>query len=1395
MRSRRWTFVAVAVGCLFGAVLYQRHATHSATRAADRDDGLAAAVTSQAGHRHASAATHRATSDALRAREADAETLGRFDVWAAGFLALTNADARRAALPEGIAAATARREVLRDLISSDPELALRRAVPWGVRAGLPAEVLPLLEDRVDGVGTYHALGALAPSASTSGDGFVAVRRQVEMGGRVYEAYTYGRRLGLGSRASLAVHGIAVDGRLALSDSPVRALESGEPIPAGRRVESVCAVSGRATEPETAALAVDTGDRVIYLCSAGHIGPLASHLESTEQDGGGGSTTSTAGANEVLASGGGSRRVLMIRVRFADQPGWFEPETQASATAMFAATDAFYRENSYGSLGIEGTVTPVYTLPQTAAWYTENDTSRYALNVLNAARAVAADPASAPGNEGLVAFNYLDYEFEAVRYTTGPGMFSGQGYVAMRGCWIKSSDAGVLIHELGHNLGLWHANAWAPADPLVPLGAGSNVEYGDMFDTMGPARGGSWHFNTWEKRHLGWLAAADIATATATARVTLGAQDLGTAPADGRARALRITRDDDRDYWVEFRRHPAWLSARPGVHDGVTLRWDPWARSNGGTQLIDATPGSPDGRDDATLTIGRTFSDPAAGIHITPVAVNAADGSAVELDVQIGAFPGNRQPTATIMASASEVAAGQSVQFSVSASDADGDALSFSWSFDDSGDTKAGASVSRSWTTEGDHRARVTVSDRRGGVASSSVIVRVGASVGSRIRGRVVDLGGQPVSGVFVHNGTEPGADGYRSAWSDSDGSFTLVGVPPGTWQLAASAPGWMFAVDGFSHPVVTPGAEGEVTLRGCWAGFAISGTVRRVDGTPVAGALVRLGDRVEPTDASGEFSLTGLDPGRHVLAVEAVGAVFDARTVDLGLADIRDVFLSERTFTLAGTVNAAGPASVTVTTGWQSTTVTVGSGSTATPARFSLPGVPGGSWALRAVGAGSSFSAEGFAPPLAVAADTAGLALVADPVPRYAISGVVRDRGLGVAGATVTVGGKSTITDSRGGYWLGGLAAGHYDVSASTPGLDFASGTRSVDVVGADVSGIDFSTGRTNLAPTFSVAPHAIGPVNRPFVVLAASASDDDPEGLLRYWWTVVGDAPGEVDFAATGANAARETVARFPAPGDYRVRVTAVDRHGAEHSGEFLLAVRGESGPPVIVEAARAEPAVVGAALETRLSVRASSDAGDERLSYTWSVDAAAPGPVAFLVNGSNAARETTARFRAPGNYLLRVIVRDPAGRAVESSVAVRVEITFASWLSAYFEPAIVADAALRASVWGELADPDGDGIANLLEYAFGGDPLVASTDTRPQTHFVTEGGVEYLAVTFRPNPGAIDLIFEPQVSSDLETWQGGAVFVPGPDDRVLTYRDFSPASAHQRRFIRVNVSTALQE
>jgi len=1386
---RLWILAATAASCVLGVILFQQRAA----RAPGSHDGTGrpgAEVAAGATRATPTAGSERPGSAALRARVTRAEAFGRFDAWAADFLARTSGDERRAMLDAGIAAATARRAQMRDLIAEDPEQALSRAVPWGVRAGLPAEILPLLEDRVGGIGAFHALGALAPAAGADA-GFAASRRQVEIDGQVYEAFVYGRRLGLGSRSNLAVHGIAIDGRLALSESPVRALEAGEPVPAGRRVDTVCAVSGDTTEPASAPAAADTGDRVIYLCSAGHIALLATHLEAGEDGAGGNTTAESGGIDQAPVPEVGTRRVLMIRIRFADQPGWFEPETDASAAAMFEATDAFYRENSFGALRIAGTVSPVYTLPQTAAWYASNDSSGYALNVLNAARAIAADPASVPGNAGLVAHNYLEYDFEAVRYATGPGTFSGQGYVAMRGCWIKSPDAGVLIHELGHNLGLWHANAWTPDDPLVPLGAGTSLEYGDAFDTMGPARGGAWHFNAWEKRHLGWLPATDIVALSGDATVALAAHDLGTAPA-GMARALRIARDGDRDYWIEFRRHAGWLDTRPGVHGGVTLRWDPWARSNGGTHLLDATPGSADGREDATLALGRTFSDPAAGIHITPIATEGEAGATIQLDVRIGAFAGNQRPTVTATASAAEVAPGQLVQFTATGADADGDALSYVWTFDDAAGTVSGATVTRTWVEEGDHRARVTVSDRRGGTASASAIVRVGNAVGSRISGRVLDLAGLPISGVLVHNGTEPGADGYRSTWSDGDGSFTLLDVPPGTWQPTASAPGWLFAVEGFSHPVITPSVGSDVTLRGYWKGFSISGTVRRADGSALAGALVRLGDRAEPTDAAGGFSLTGLDPGRHVLMVEAAGAAFAPQTVELGQADVDDVYLTEATFSVTGTISSSVATSVTVSTGWQSTVVAVGSGSAATPARFVLEGVSAGACALRALASGVTLSPDGPTSTLVVDGDESGLYFVADAGMTYAIGGVVRDRGLGVAGATVSAGGRSTTTDGRGGYWLAGLSAGVHDVSVAAPDLEFAPGTRAVEIVAGPVTGIDFDTGRENAAPVITIAPHTEGPVGRPFIQLSARAEDDDGEGLLRYWWSVVGDAPGDVAFAATGANAASETVARFSAPGDYRVRIAAVDRHGAMQEAEFLLTVSGESGPPVITEAARAEPAVVGSSLETRLSVRAASEAGEARLTFTWSVDSGAPGPVAFTANGTPEARDTMARFRVPGNYLLRVVVRDPAGRMVESSVAVRVELTYASWLSTWFDETVVADPARRATVWGELADPDGDGVVNLLEYAFGGDPMLASPDTRPQTHFVTEGGVEYLAVTFRPNPSAIDLLFEPQASSDLESWSGGLVFVPGTDDRVLTYRDSSPASAHQRRFLRVNVSTA---
>jgi len=75
-------------------------------------------------------------------------------------------------------------------------------------------------------------------------------------------------------------------------------------------------------------------------------------------------------------------------------------------------------------------------------------------------------------------------------------------------------------------------------------------------------------------------------------------------------------------------------------------------------------------------------------------------------------------------------------------------------------------------------------------------------------------------------------------------------------------------------------------------------------------------------------------------------------------------------------------------------------------------------------------------------------------------------------------------------------------------------------------------------------------------------------------------------------------------------------------------------------------------------LSVLGADDGGEANLSYTWSVVAAPAGalPPTFSVNGSNAARSTTATFAQPGTYTLLASIQDAAGLTATSSVTITV-------------------------------------------------------------------------------------------------------------------------------------------
>ena len=131
-------------------------------------------------------------------------------------------------------------------------------------------------------------------------------------------------------------------------------------------------------------------------------------------------------------------------------------------------------------------------------------------------------------------------------------------------------------------------------------------------------------------------------------------------------------------------------------------------------------------------------------------------------------------------------------------------------------------------------------------------------------------------------------------------------------------------------------------------------------------------------------------------------------------------------------------------------------------------------------------------------------------------------------------------------------------------------------------------------------------------------------------------------------------------------------------------------------------------------------------------------------------------------------------------------------NWRRTYFGTTLAS----RASA--PLADGDSDGVTNLQEFAFGGDPTKASSRVTPETGTFTDGpSARYLTLSF-PRRRVADLSYQVQVSSDLANvagWSSTAVTVGAPvvidaDFEQVTYRDSQPISSSVSRFMRVQVT-----
>jgi hypothetical protein len=704
--------------------------------------------------------------------------------WANAYLSADPAK-REALQDEGLRLAEARRDEFRLLIKSNPARAIADAVPMVVRQALPEEIVKRLEKRPNGVAVIRVIQA-APMPGEEVTPETGIFREVEFqNGPTYRAYVYGRRAETVLwTPNASVNGVAIGSDLAVNESPSRRLEVGEVPSSTKPKVTVCPVSGDKTAaaeapaeplPEGAA-AVETAREVVNLCGIIHIEPYNQALIMGE-----GVTGGAYGFTGILPAAPtpslGAIKVLAIPMTYADQNG--VPSTEEALYRTLNQVGSFYAQSSYGRLSLIGTVSPPIKLPHTEAWYVNRDTSNG-----GDISGTTLEHHHARAEARKLGFDDAEFDCVVVRHNGGPGSYGGLG--GGSSVWVRGDSTALWAHEIGHCFGLPHANFWNTSG-ISAIGAGTNSEYGDPFDVMGSGNTPGGHYNAQAKAQIKWLESSFIEPISQSGQYRIHAFDQG-GLAPGKTYAFSIVKDPLKTYWMELR---SLYDSNPWVKNGVLLGWNYPNGSGSNIQRIDTTTGSPFGKEDAPISVGATFSDWEAGIHITTVAVNENPRFA-DVVVNFGTFSDNGPPTLTLNASGTNVPAGATVTFTASASDPDGDSLAYSWQhFGDSSFKTVFAntpSITRTFSTDGAYVVACTVSDMRGGVTTRNCLVTVGSGGANKytLSGRVSSQG----NGI---RGIPLTANGSNAVFTDADGYFVFTNLPAATYAISPLSDAFSFS--------------------------------------------------------------------------------------------------------------------------------------------------------------------------------------------------------------------------------------------------------------------------------------------------------------------------------------------------------------------------------------------------------------------------------------------------------------------------------------------------------------------------------------------------------------------------------------------------------------------------
>jgi hypothetical protein len=314
------------------------------------------------------------------------------------------------------------------------------------------------------------------------------------------------------------------------------------------------------------------------------------------------------ADAVAATPVTARKVVVMLVDVTDSSGVqsrIDPScdgTSKVATMMYGASnsvDACYKDSSFGALGMGGAAYPGLT----------TDVLRVAISETAALNSVcnytawgsAADKAAAAAGVTLSNYQHRVYVVPSNVGCTWAGLaYVGCGNSCQ--AWVKAYSGQVCgyvdahAHEIGHNLGLWHASTDTNNDGTL------DCEYCDKSDFMGYAMANLRTQNGPHKVQMGWASGARVVDGSQGGTFTVSSLALQSAPFP---QVVKVRPNSGDPYYLSLRTATGCDAAMPDAATNLNRttihRW-----TSGNTRYV------------TSLGDGQSFSDAATGVTVRQV---------------------------------------------------------------------------------------------------------------------------------------------------------------------------------------------------------------------------------------------------------------------------------------------------------------------------------------------------------------------------------------------------------------------------------------------------------------------------------------------------------------------------------------------------------------------------------------------------------------------------------------------------------------------------------------------------------------------------------------------------------------------------------------------------------